>query len=38
VATVGLFMLHRLGHEELALYDASMAEWARDPSLPIERG
>jgi len=38
VATIGLFLLHRLGHQELALYDASMAERARDPSLPIERG
>lgn len=37
-ATIGLFLLHRLGHQELALYDASMAEWARDETLPIERG
>jgi thiosulfate/3-mercaptopyruvate sulfurtransferase len=37
-ATMGLFLLHRLGHERLALYDASMAEWARDGALPIERG
>jgi thiosulfate/3-mercaptopyruvate sulfurtransferase len=37
-ATEALFLLHRLGHENLALYDASMAEWARDESLPIERG
>jgi len=37
-ATEGLFLLHRLGYANLALYDASMAEWARDPSLPIERG
>ncbi len=37
-ATMGLFLLHRLGYANLALYDASMAEWARDPSLPIERG
>jgi thiosulfate/3-mercaptopyruvate sulfurtransferase len=35
-ATMGLFLLHRLGHDNLALYDASMAEWARDESLPIE--
>jgi thiosulfate/3-mercaptopyruvate sulfurtransferase len=35
---MGLFLLHRLGHERLALYDASMAEWARDGALPIERG
>jgi thiosulfate/3-mercaptopyruvate sulfurtransferase len=37
-ATMGLFLLHRLGYGNLALYDASMAEWARDESLPIERG
>ena len=37
-ATVGLFLLHRLGYDNLALYDASMAEWARDETLPIERG
>ena len=37
-ATEALFLLHRLGHARLALYDASMAEWARDESLPIERG
>jgi thiosulfate/3-mercaptopyruvate sulfurtransferase len=37
-ATVGLFLLHRLGYDNLALYDASMAEWARDEALPIERG
>jgi thiosulfate/3-mercaptopyruvate sulfurtransferase len=37
-ATEGLFLLHRLGYDHLALYDASMAEWARDDRLPIERG
>jgi thiosulfate/3-mercaptopyruvate sulfurtransferase len=37
-ATMGLFLLHRLGYDNLALYDASMAEWARDATLPIERG
>jgi len=36
-ATVDLFMLHQLGHDQLALYDASMGEWASDESLPIER-
>jgi thiosulfate/3-mercaptopyruvate sulfurtransferase len=34
---MGVFLLHRLGHANLALYDGSMAEWARDESLPIER-
>ena len=37
-ATMGLFLLHRLGYENLSLYDASMAKWARDEALPIERG
>ena len=37
-ATIDLFMLHQLGYEKLTLYDASMGEWARDPSLPIETG
>jgi thiosulfate/3-mercaptopyruvate sulfurtransferase len=37
-ATVDLFQLYRLGHDNLTLYDGSMGEWAKDPSLPIERG
>ena len=37
-ATVDLFLLHQLGHDALTLYDASMGEWAKDESLPIERG
>ncbi len=36
-ATMGLLLLHRLGYDNLALYDASLAEWARDDRLPIER-
>jgi len=35
-ATVDLFLLHQLGHDNLTLYDGSMGEWARDRSLPIE--
>jgi thiosulfate/3-mercaptopyruvate sulfurtransferase len=35
-ATVDLFQLYRLGYGNLALYDGSMGEWAKDPSLPIE--
>ena len=35
-ATSALFQLHRLGHRNLRLYDASLAEWARDDRLPIE--
>jgi thiosulfate/3-mercaptopyruvate sulfurtransferase len=37
-ATVDLFMLYRLGYDNLTLYDGSMGEWARDASLPIETG
>ena len=35
-ATIDLFLLHQLGHDNLTLYDGSMGEWARDPALPIE--
>jgi thiosulfate/3-mercaptopyruvate sulfurtransferase len=35
-ATLDLFLLHRLGFDDLTLYDGSMSEWANDPSLPIE--
>jgi thiosulfate/3-mercaptopyruvate sulfurtransferase len=35
-ATIDLFAMHQLGYDKLALYDASMGEWARDPTLPIE--
>jgi thiosulfate/3-mercaptopyruvate sulfurtransferase len=37
-ATIDLFMLHQLGYDDVTLYDASMGEWAKDPSLPIETG
>jgi thiosulfate/3-mercaptopyruvate sulfurtransferase len=37
-ATIDLFVLHRLGHDNLTLYDGSMGEWAKDASLPIETG
>ncbi|MBR1285980.1 sulfurtransferase [Bradyrhizobium sp. AUGA SZCCT0177] len=35
-ATIDLFLLHRLGYDNLTLYDASMGEWAKDEALPIE--
>ena len=35
-ATVDLFLLNRLGYDNLTLYDGSMGEWAKDASLPIE--
>ena len=37
-ATVDLFLLYQLGYDKLTLYDGSMGEWAKDPSLPIETG
>lgn len=37
-ATLDAFLLHQLGYDNLAVYDASMSEWAKDPSLPIEVG
>ena len=35
-ATIDLFLLYQLGYDNLTLYDGSMGEWARDPSVPIE--
>lgn len=35
-ATIDLFLLHRLGYDNLTLYDGSMGEWAKDATLPIE--
>lgn len=37
-ATIDLFQLYRLGYDNITLYDASMGEWAKDESLPIETG
>ena len=36
-ATIDLFLLHQLGHDDIALYDGSMGEWAKNESLPIEK-
>jgi len=35
-ATLDAFLLHQLGYENLAVYDASMSEWATRGDLPIE--
>ncbi|MBC8279375.1 MAG: hypothetical protein H8E48_01185 [Chloroflexi bacterium] len=32
------FILTLLGYENVAVYDASMSEWAADPSLPMQTG
>ena len=37
-ATLDAFLLHQLGYANLAVYDASMSEWAKDTALPIELG
>lgn len=37
-ATVDNLMLYRLGYDNIATYDASMGEWARNEDLPIEVG
>ena len=37
-ATLDAFLLHQLGYEHIAVYDASMSEWAKDESLPVETG
>ncbi|MCP5150642.1 MAG: sulfurtransferase [Ectothiorhodospiraceae bacterium] len=37
-ATLDAFLMHQLGFENIAVYDDSMSEWARDESLPIETG
>jgi thiosulfate/3-mercaptopyruvate sulfurtransferase len=37
-ATMDALALTRLGHPAVAVYDGSMAEWTRDPDLPMETG
>jgi thiosulfate/3-mercaptopyruvate sulfurtransferase len=37
-ATCDAFALVRLGHRDVAVYDGSMNEWVRDPSLPMSVG
>jgi thiosulfate/3-mercaptopyruvate sulfurtransferase len=37
-ASADAFALVMLGHDNVKLYDASMSEWANDPSLPMETG
>jgi thiosulfate/3-mercaptopyruvate sulfurtransferase len=37
-ASSDAFVLVLLGRDDVAVYDASLSEWAADPSLPMERG
>lgn len=37
-ASADALALVMLGHENVKLYDASLSEWATDPSLPMETG
>src|SRR5438093_619125 len=37
-ASSDAFVLTALGHDQVSVYDASLSEWARDPSLPMETG
>jgi thiosulfate/3-mercaptopyruvate sulfurtransferase len=37
-ASSDAFVLTLLGREDVAVYDASLSEWAADPTLPMEQG
>jgi len=37
-ASSDAFVLSLLGKDDVGVYDASLSEWARDPSLPMETG
>ena len=37
-ASADALALVMLGHPDVRLYDASMSDWANDPSLPMETG
>ena len=37
-ASSDAFVLTLLGHDQVSVYDASLSEWAADPSLPMETG
>lgn len=37
-ASADALMLTMLGHDKVRIYDASLSEWATDPSLPMETG
>lgn len=37
-ASADALILTMLGHDDVKLYDASLSEWAKDPTLPMETG
>jgi thiosulfate/3-mercaptopyruvate sulfurtransferase len=37
-ASSDAFALSLLGHDDVAVYDASLSEWAADPALPMDQG
>ena len=37
-ASSDAFVLALLGRDDVAVYDASLSEWANDPAMPMERG
>lgn len=37
-ATADAIALHLLGHDNVQIYDGSLAEWARDPARPMSTG
>ena len=38
LAFSGMMVLVMLGHPDVKIYDASLSEWAKDPTLPMEVG
>jgi thiosulfate/3-mercaptopyruvate sulfurtransferase len=37
-ASLDAFALHLVGRDDVAVYDGSLMEWTRDPSLPMAVG
>jgi thiosulfate/3-mercaptopyruvate sulfurtransferase len=37
-STMNALALHLIGYDNVAVYDGSLNEWGRYPSLPMERG
>ncbi len=37
-ASADAFVLALLGHDNVAVYDGSLSEWAKDPTAPMEQG